>query len=154
MLLVFKYYSNWMTVLNLFTMTHTVNTALYLTNWLCFFGNVYILFRNPFHLAFLTKDLPLLTTLPLAVKHVLLQLWHALPLYVFRKRQTLAETIAFPSIAVSALFFFVYGFRMPASDFVRMYNVTQIEFLTTGVVTVPAVALLLWGANRLMRSKK
>ena len=143
-----------MTVLNLFTMTHTVNTALYLTNWCCFFGNVYLMVKDPLHLDFLTKDLPFLSTLPLAVAHVLNNLWHALPLYIFRKRQTLAETIAFPSIAVSALFFFVYGFGMPASDLLRMYNVTQKEFLTTGVAMLPVVVLLLWGANRLMRSKK
>jgi hypothetical protein len=154
MLLVFKYYSNWMTVFNFYPMTHTVNTALYLSNWGCFFGNLYLMIKDPLHLDFLTKDLPFLNTLPLAVAHVLNNLWHVLPLYLFRKRQTLAEIIAFPSIVLAALFFFVYGFSMPASDLMRLYNMTQQEFLLLGVTMGPFIILFLWTINRLMRSKK
>jgi hypothetical protein len=154
MLLVFKYYSNWMTVLNFFPMTHTVNTALYLTNWCCFFGNFYLMFYNPKHIPFLTRDLPWLSTLPPAVTHVLNNLWHVLPLYLFRNRQTLKETIAISSVLLSALFFFVYAVGMPESDIVKLYDVTKEQLLVMGVAMGPAVIVFLWAVHRLMRSKK
>ena len=154
MLLVLKYYSNWMTVLNCFRMTHTVNTALYLTNWFCFFGNFYLMFYNPSHIPFLTRDIPLLKTLPVSIKHLLNNLWHVLPIYLFRKRQTLSETIAFSSVVLSMLFFVVYAVAMPASDFVKLYDVSREHFITLGVTMGPAVLIFLWIGNRLMRSKK
>ena len=134
-------------------MTHTVNTALYLSNWFCFFGNLYLMFYDPTHLPFLTRDLPFISTLPPAVTHVLNNLWHILPLYLFRKRQTLKETIAFSSVVVSVLFFVVYAVGMPASDFMQLYDITREHFLTLGVTMGPLIILLLWGADRLMRLK-
>jgi hypothetical protein len=102
------YYSNIVLVLNIFPLGHAVNTALYLSNWLCFLGNAVIMLRNPNLLTFQTKDEPLFNWIPIPILHFFNQGYHIFPLFIFRNRQTITETLSYESILISAIFFLSY----------------------------------------------
>ena len=120
-------YSNIVLVLNFFTFNHPINTALYLSNWACFFANALLMIKNPYHVAYLTRDVPVLKSMPLSVVHVLNQGYHILPLVLFRKRQTVTETLSPLSFVISAVFFLSYLLVIPDRSFRENYDINSVE---------------------------
>ena len=138
---VLTFYSNIMTVANFFRMTPAVNTALYLSNIFCLFGNLLFYVTNPLHLGFLTRDIPFINKLPTNMAHVLNQIWHALPVYLFRKRQTLAQTISVQSILLAAFWYTCYIVFF--SETVLMENYERNKFQMLWVWYLSSALLLL-----------
>ena len=102
------YYSNIVLALNFLPLDHAVNTALYLSNWLCFVANGVIMLRNPDLLTIQTQNESLINWIPIPLLHFLNQAYHILPLVIFRKRQTITETVSYESILISSVFFLSY----------------------------------------------
>lgn len=142
---VHTFYSNIVTVANVFPMTRLVNTALYLSNILCFLGNFWFYVTNPLHFGFLTRDVPFINTLPTPVAHVLNHLWHLAPVYLFRNRQTIAETVAPPSVFLAAFLFTCYLVLFPEPVISRNYEMTRVQML--GVWYSVSAALLLYSTR-------
>jgi len=126
---VYSFYSNIMTVANFFQMTPLVNTALYLSNILCFFGHLLFYVTNPLHLGFLTRDIPFMNMVPTNLTNMLNHVWHALPVYLFRNRQTLADTFSVPSILLATFWYTCYIVFISETVLMENYERTTIEML-------------------------
>lgn len=137
-----SFFSNIVIVLNCFPMTHAVNTALYLTNWLCFVGWLWVCLKNPLHVATINRGIPILNTLPLAALHVVYQLWHIWPLYFFRKRQTLAETLSTQSFLIASVLFLSYLVLFPEHVIIEDYEVGKTQLLVMAAVIAGCTFLL------------
>ncbi len=98
------YFSNIVFVLNCFKITPFVNTALYLGNIGALLGVVVLLWVNPSFPYVYYQGIPLSNE----AFNAALVAGHAVPVYLFRARQTLRETFQPKVIAAAALFFLVY----------------------------------------------
>jgi hypothetical protein len=137
-----SFFSNIVIALNFFPMTHAVNTALYLTNWFSFVGWLWVSLKNPFHAAVISRGIPFLNTLPLAILHVLYQLLHILPLYFFRKRQTLKEALSSQSFLIASVLFLSYLVLFPEHVIVEDYEVGKTQLLVMAAVIAGCTFLL------------
>ena len=97
------YFSNIVFVLNCFKITPFVNTALYLGNIGALLGVVVLLWVNP-SFPYTQVQIPLSN---LGFNAALVA-GHAVPVYLFRARQTLRETFQPNVIGAMTLFFLVY----------------------------------------------
>ena len=139
---VISFFSNIVIVLNFFPMTHAVNTALYLANWLSFVGWLWVSLKNPLHVATINRGIPFLNTLPLATVHVLYQLLHILPLYFFRNRQTVKETLSTQSFLIVSVLFLSYLVLFPEHVIIEDYEVGKTQFLFMAAVIAGCTFLL------------
>lgn len=137
-----SFFSNMVIVLNCFPMTHAVNTALYLTNLFCFLGWIWVGLKNPLHVATISRGIPFLNTLPLASQHVLYQLLHIIPLYFFRKRQTLKEVLSPQSFLIASVLFLSYLVLFPEHVIVEDYEVGKTQLLLMATVIAGCTFLL------------
>jgi hypothetical protein len=139
-----------MAVMNLFPMTHSVNTALYLSNILCFLGNLLFFLSNPLHLGFLTRDIPFINIVPTQVAQVLNQFWHLAPVYFFRKRQTIVETFSVPSILLATFWFTCYLVLFSEPTLIDNYEMTRVQMMMVWY-TVAALLLLFLYSKKLFQ---
>jgi hypothetical protein len=98
------YFSNLVFVFNCFQITPFINTTLYLGNIGSLLGTLIMLSINP--------GFPYVTfqniSMSNAVFNFMLVVLHLIPVYIFRKRQTLRETFAPKTIAAIAVVFLAY----------------------------------------------
>ena len=126
---VLSFYSNIAILLNIYPIEHRFNTAMYLANWQCFLGNLFLMFYDPYHIVKLTRTIAFVNQLPLVVLHFLNQLYHIAPLYLFRKRQTWSETISAKSFLLSIIFFMSYSLLVSDNLIVNAYGITKTHFV-------------------------
>ena len=99
---------------------------------MCFLGNLIVMVINPLHFGFLTKDIPYVQSFPLWLKHLLNQLWHLAPVYLFRNRKNiLTNTVVF----LTFFLFSSYLVLMPEWVLLRNYELdrTKMVVLAGGV---------------------
>jgi len=132
----FTFYSNIMIVLNFWTMTPLVNSALYLSNVLCFMANVGLHLSNPLRLASLTRDVPYLNTIPAVLVHLMNDIWHFTPVYLFRNRQTLSQVISFKSFLTASFFFFFYLATLSEKSIYANYGMNKRQLIFLGLGTL------------------
>jgi hypothetical protein len=137
----FTCYSNILIILNFFTFTHVLNTALYLSNWLAFVTNFLLMLTNPQHIAFVVRDVPYVSSLPLYQMHLLNQGYHLIPLYIFRMRQTWAETVSIPSFLIAALLFCCYIVIFPEKFIVDNYGLYKMDLVKLGIYSTAIIFL-------------
>ena len=137
-----SFFSNIVIVLNCFLMTHAVNTALYLSNWMCFVGWIWVCLKNPLHVVTISRGIPFLNTLPLTAMHLVYQLLHIIPLYFFRKRQTLKEVLSTQSFLIASVLFLSYLVLFPENVIVEDYEVGKTQLLLMATVIAGCTFLL------------
>ena len=135
------YFSNIVFVLNCFKITPFVNTALYLGNIGALLGVAVLLFVNP-SFPYTTQVQPWMSNQSF---NAALVAGHAVPVYLFRARQTLRETFQPEVIAAAALFFLVYFitfknklrtlYAVSPAFFVKLAAAIGVLFLALGLVT-------------------
>jgi hypothetical protein len=96
--------------------------------------NVYLLVKNPHHIKKLTKDIPLIKQLPLAVLHFMNQGYHILPLYLCRNRQTLKEVFSTQSFLIALFFFSFYILLTPHHVVRENYDMHKKPFVLAAFV--------------------
>ena len=135
------FYSTLTFFLNCIYVNQSWNAMLYLSNWGCFFGNFVLMLRNPAHLLRLVETyLPMAKDVPLVVLHMTNHFLHMLPLYLFYARQSLAETLAWTSIAGATALMAAYLVLVPDDVLRRMYDLPkQSLVLMTVIATTVAV---------------
>lgn len=108
MLKALMYFSNWAFFLNFFQMTPFINTTLYLANIAALLGISGLLLLNPTFPYVTFKSMPLSNE---AFNAGLIAM-HTVPLYLFRDRQTLAETFEADVMGALTAVFVVYLIAM------------------------------------------
>ncbi len=111
--------SNLAFLFNCFYISKAWNAGLYLLNILYFIGNFVLMVLNPTNFPSLVNRFIELT--PLAV-HSLNQIWHFLPLYLFKDRQTWADMVAPTSWLISFLFSSLYFLVAPRNVLSLLYG--------------------------------
>jgi hypothetical protein len=146
---VLTFYSNITFFMNLFRINRQVNSALYLSNFLSFVGNFMFMLKTPEHLKYLVQTIPYLNRLSLGVLHVMNQIYHILPLYLFRHRQTLQEVVSFSSFRIAILLFLAYVILMPTNVIIENYSVSKPLF----VVGFFTLMLFIWLCTLTLKKK-
>jgi hypothetical protein len=120
---IWQFFSNIAFALNIVYINKGWNTVLYLCNVVSFIGAAFLVATNPGHFyATVHRFFPFLKGTPPAMLHFLNVVWHGLPLYLFRKRQTLEDIFSLPTIAGFALFMLTYSFFMSDTDLYTLYG--------------------------------
>lgn len=136
------YFTNITFALNCFPITFFINTVLYLCNISAFLGILLLLTINPL---FPYVEFKHVFPAPLWLFNLILIGIHVVPLYAFRERQTLRETLAPNVIAATGMAFLTYflAFRHRIKQFYGLEPETQ------GKLSI-CVFLLYWAAYVLL----
>ena len=149
MFFVLSFYSIITFLLNLIPFTHLINTALYLSNWMCFFCNIVLFLYKPLHIVEIVKqlDISFLQNIPFFWLHVVNQIAHTIPLILFRQRQTFAETFSTNSFLISTVFFLTYLIVFSDATIYNAYNIDSSSLFILGL----SVAVFLWLSTKFVK---
>ena len=149
MFFVLSFYSNISFLLNLFPFTNLINTALYLSNWMCFLCNIVLALYHPLHVVDIVEKIPIpfLQTIPLFWLHTLNQICHIIPLVLFKLRQTFAETFSTNSFLIAAVFFLTYLITFSERTIHNAYNIHTSSLF----ILVLSVAVFLWLSTKFVK---
>ena len=140
MVLVYTLFSIIVIFCNLFRIQPSINSALYLSCILCFIGNFLLMLHNPAHVIALTIRIPYLNQLPAIMIHLMNHLYHILPIWLFRYRQSISDIFSVKSYLIAVGIFVVYVLLIPDDNIYDNYAVRKDQFIV-GFFTI---VLLTW----------
>jgi hypothetical protein len=139
-------------LLNCFTITHRINTALYAMNIFCLLGFSWLLWKNP---VFFEKRYGYLTLhlIDARVFHFVAFIFHILPLWIFRNRQSITEIFHYRTFIDAAIMVLAY-FAVFHVKLAEMYGITPLYAakLTAAIFGIFAVGCVSFGSDALSAS--
>jgi hypothetical protein len=140
-------FSNIVFFLNFFKINHAINTMLYLASISALLATIGMLYLNPtFQRDRAQKHYQV--ALPLLAFNVGLIGWHALPVYLFRKRQTLRQLVEPRIIAGALMMWVIYFMVMSKKNIDWLYSLSPTHW-----VILCAALLVLYGSIHVFLSR-
>ena len=140
-------FSNIVFLLNCFKINHAINAMLYLCNISALLATLAMLYLKPTFQRDRAEDY-FHVALPLVAFNAAIIAWHVLPVYLFRRRQTLRELVNPRIIAGAALMWLSYFALMSKKNMDWLYSMTPansaILFATLLVFYFSVHAALNW----------